>query len=200
MSESVAKFKTVFLDRKAPKDEKSKELVLWSKKFAKQGLAPASGEYSAGNLSFRSEHGMIITASGIDLKKISETDLAEVVECDADDFELKAVGLTEPSSESFIHWEIYKRRPAVNAVFHGHSGLILLHAKELELCITKHFQEYGTIELLKEILNVLGNRNFIVIKQHGFLSLGQTVQEAGDRAIKKLLEAKELEGRSKQNI
>lgn len=193
MTKSVAKFKTTFLDSTAPESEKNAGLIEWGKRLAKEGLAPTSEHYSAGNLSIRSKSGTIITASGVDLGKISKEDLVEVVECNLEKFELKAVGLAEPSSESLMHWKIYQRRPAVNAILHGHSRLILKHAAEMELCTTKHFQEYGTIELLKEILNVLGDRNFIVIKRHGFLSLGQTMKEAGERAIKKLLEAKELE-------
>jgi len=40
----------------------------------------------------------------------------------------------------------------------------------------------GTIELAKEVLKVLGNNKLIVLKNHGFVSLGATMKEAGELA------------------
>ncbi|MFH1586809.1 MAG: class II aldolase/adducin family protein [Candidatus Diapherotrites archaeon] len=193
MTESVAKFETVFLERNAPENPNSAELLNWCKRFSEFGLAPLSGERSHGNLSFRGGKGMIITASGNNLGNCSENELVEVIECEIENFSVKVVGLSEPSSETFIHWEIYKRRPELNAIFHGHSELILKHAAELGIPVTENFAKAGTIELLKEIIDILNENKMIVAREHGFFSMGASMEEAGKIALEYLERAKELE-------
>ncbi len=190
---SSTKFKTAFLEKSIPENKKNKELIEWCKKFSKYNLAPVLKNYSCGNLSFRTKKGMIITGSAVDLGKVKEKDLVEVVKCNKKKFSLEALGLKEPSSESFIHFEIYKRRKEVNAVFHGHGELILRHGKELGLPETKKFQPYGTIALLKEVIKILGKNKLIVMREHGFIAIGRTMKEAGRTALKNYLFAKELE-------
>jgi len=193
MTESVAKFETVFLGKKAPGNPNSAELLDWCRKFSESGLAPLDGEKSHGNLSFRAGEGLIITASGSNLGKCSEKELVEVVECDSEKFCAKVVGLSEPSSETFIHSEIYKKRPELNAIFHGHSELILKHAEELGVPVTEKFAQYGTIELINEIINILEGNMFIVAREHGFFAMGKDMEEAGKIALDYLEKAKELE-------
>jgi ribulose-5-phosphate 4-epimerase/fuculose-1-phosphate aldolase len=196
-TKSIARFETVFLDERKIANEKSKELVNWCKRFKEAGLVEKEGSSWAGNLSFRSEHGMVITPSGKDIGKIKEENLVEVVECNATDFEVKCIGLEEPSSESFIHWKIYELRPEINAVLHGHSKQIVENAKELGLAETKQFQDFGTLELLKEIINVLSKRKLIVVKKHGFIVMGQNIEDAGKLAMQTLEKAKALEKKDK---
>lgn len=190
---SAAKFKTAFLQKAIPKNKKSKELIRWCKIFSDNNLAPVLKNYSCGNLSCRTKKGMIITASGIDLGKAKEKDLVEVVGCNKNKFAVEAIGLREPSSESFIHFGIYEIREDVNAIFHGHSKIILRHSKELGFVETKRQQPYGTIALLKEINNILKNNKYIILKKHGFIAMGRSMGEAGRIALKNYLFAKELE-------
>ncbi|MFH1587968.1 MAG: class II aldolase/adducin family protein [Candidatus Diapherotrites archaeon] len=181
---TYAKFKTIFEKKEIPENSKNKMLLNWCKKFSENNLAPCRKNYSCGNLSFRTRKGMIITASGIDLMKITEKGLIEVISCNKKNFEVKAIGLKEPSSESFIHFEIYKKRKEINAVFHGHNEMVLKNAEKFNFTETKKFQEFGTIDLLKEITKILKKNNFILLKKHGFISMGKTLNEAGKLALK----------------
>jgi len=45
--------------------------------------------------------------------------------------EVHVQGLTLPSSETFLHWFIYKKRKDVKAIFHGHNKKILEKATKL---------------------------------------------------------------------
>ncbi|MEK6941346.1 MAG: class II aldolase/adducin family protein [archaeon] len=184
MNGSVAKFRTIFTAKTPPVHEKNAELLEWCKKFAEQGLAPRYGKGSShGNLSFRAKNGMIITRSGSDLSSINETELVEVTDCDEKKFSVKASGMFEPSSESFEHLAIYRSRKEINAVFHGHSNEILLHAKKFGIVETRNEADYGTVENLNEVIGVLGKNDFVVMKGHGFLCLGKSLSDCGKRAL-----------------
>lgn len=190
------KFRTIFICREAPQDDRIRELTEWCKIFHELGLTPIVDGRSMGNLSFRVKRGrneFIITASGVGPKNIlSQEFFVKVVECDLENKIVYACGLREPSSESILHYRIYQLRNDINAVFHGHDEEITKHAKEIEAVETKEWHPYGTIELVKSVENVLSESNFIVIKQHGFLSLGRSMEEAGRRAIAMKKKAKEV--------
>lgn len=193
MKGSVAKFRTIFLKKKAPIHKNNSELIKWCNTFAITGLAPKYGKKSShGNLSFRNGNAMIVTRSGSDLEKILQQELVEVVACDEKEFVVKANGLFDPSSESFEHFEIYKNRPEINAVFHGHSKEILLNAKKLGIVQTKKEVEFGTVENLNSVMEVLGKNDFIIMRGHGFLCLGKSLDDCGEQALKMQKKATEI--------
>ena len=51
---------------------------------------------------------------------------------------------------------------------------------------TEKEEEYGTVALVQGVLDVLGENNFLIMKNHGFISLGKTMQEAGELSLKML--------------
>jgi ribulose-5-phosphate 4-epimerase/fuculose-1-phosphate aldolase len=177
------KFKTVLEKKKLSQNQEVRELIFWCKKFDKLGLTPKEGRWSAGNLSFRKKEGFIITGSSKDMAKINIEGLAFVKKCDSKKKEAHVQGLTLPSSETFLHWFIYKKRKDVKAIFHGHNKKILEKATKLKIVQTKKERPYGTIQLAKEVLKVLNKNNFIILKNHGFLSMGKSMKEAGKLAI-----------------
>ena len=95
-----------------------------------------------------------------------------------------AKGLKEPSSESILHYAIYRNRPDVNAIFHGHSALILANADTLNIPSTSREQPFGSIELVDSVLEILGTGSFLIMKNHGFLSLGPTMEDAGNTVLR----------------
>ena len=97
---------------------------------------------------------------------------------------VKAVGSKEPSSETMSHWFIYNKMPALTAIFHGHNDKILASAETLGLPITKNESPYGSKKEITEISKILDRGNFLILKGHGFLSLGRTMGEAGNEALK----------------
>ena len=85
----------------------------------------------------------------------------------------------------------------MNAIFHGHSDDFLKYGDKLSLPITEKEQPGGTIELMREVVNVLDNNSFILIRNHGFISLGDSIGTAGNLAVKRynqLLKVKKLVG------
>lgn len=181
------RFKVEYLSRELPKDGRIKELSYWCRKFHMQGLIPVIEGKSVGNLSFRLRKGMsefIITASGLEQKGSLEPQwFVKVIGCDMKKNIIYASGVREPSSESILHYRIYELREDVNAIFHGHDPLITKYAKKLKLRETRKWQPYGSIELVRAVEEVLGENRFIIMKDHGFLSLGKEMKDAGLTAL-----------------
>jgi len=113
-----------------------------------------------------------------------DNSLVRVKSCDVDKEIAYYYGARKPSSESLVHYAIYRVRKDVNAVFHGHSDRILACADRLGVVQTKQYEPEGTARLAKAVLEVLGDENFIVMKDHGFISMGGSMKEAGELAIK----------------
>ncbi len=179
-------FRTVFIDRKLPKSAKSTEIRFWGKIFSDLSLAPSYGEGSHGNMSFRFHKGCIITATRTDLKNLDEGDFVEIVDCvkEKNEMIVYCKGKREPSTDSFIHFLIYQERPDIQCILHGHDDLVLEKAAALKISQTESEKESGSLELFREIKRALGRRNYLIVKNHGILSFGRTVREAGDRALR----------------
>jgi L-fuculose-phosphate aldolase len=184
MKEGKIKFHTVFVSDKVPCDAKLVELKFWSEQFQKNGLTPeVEGNYT-GNLSFRSKEGFIITASGMKNKeKLTDDCFVCVKIYDKKTNTFFVEGKKKPSSESIMHQLIYESNKDVNAVFHGHNDQIVANATWLGLSLTKKEYESGTVELAEELLKVLADNKVVVLRNHGFVSLGSTMKEAGELAL-----------------
>lgn len=191
------KFKVEFLDKRSlVLSDRLAELIHYCKLFDEFNLAPPYQGGSAGNLSFRMEEGkneFIITGTKIGLKNnLTSEKFVLVKNVDVSKKNVSVIGLIEPSSESILHWQIYKTRPEINSIFHGHSELFLSVSKKIKWIETKNAVPYGSLDLVKEVINVLGDNKFVIIKNHGFLSLGKTISEAWNITFNKLQEAKKL--------
>ena len=174
------RFKTVFLSKNPPDDDRTKELIYWAKRFDKLGLAPKS----AGNLSFRTKKGFIITATGVALRAAEKENLVEVLEVEIEQAQivLHVKGKGVPSKESVLHSGIYDSRPEINAVFHIHDELVVGLADELKLPCTQGEQPRGSYELAKEVDRVLGlaeDTRYLVLRNHGVVAMSETLEEAG---------------------
>lgn len=175
------KFKTVFKSKRVLNNPRIQELINWCTEFKKMGFI---GDCE-GNLSFRTDKGFIVSCARSGFSGLSSGDFTEVLAADISKKEIFVNGIKEPSSESFMHGEIYARRKDINAIFHGHSEDFLKYGERLGLPITEKEQPGGSIELMREVVKVLKNNNFILIRNHGFLSLGDTMGTAGNLAVKR---------------
>ena len=184
------KFKTEFLSGKIPENKKIVKLIYWCKLFHEQKLAPNHKTGSFGNLSFRIEQNrniFIISSSGSDFGNFLKAE--NFVQVESCNFFKKTVychGIREPSSEAMLHYAIYQNRPDISAIFHGHSEEILNSAENLNIPETSKKEEYGTMELVESVLKIIPDTNFLIMKNHGFLSLGETIEEAGENTLKLL--------------
>jgi ribulose-5-phosphate 4-epimerase/fuculose-1-phosphate aldolase len=58
---------------------------------------------------------------------------------------------------------------------------VILHAHTLSLknaITTKKAHPYGTLEFAKSAVDILKTHDLVILKEHGFVSIGNTVEEA----------------------
>ena len=190
ITKAAPKFKTVFLGKTPPGNAKLKKLKYWCMAFHRYDLAPCYGSGSYGNLSFRVGKGsdeFIITASGLRLKRnLRNKDFFRVTLVDMKKKTVSGYGTRQPSSESMLHSAIYQKRKDVSAVFHGHSPELLKKSHASGIPQTRKEEPYGTMALVKGVIKILGKHRFIIMKNHGFISLGKSLDTAGKQAIAKI--------------
>jgi len=187
------KFVTEMVGMKVPSDKRIDRLIYWCGIFDKKGLAPPYDGGSYGNLSFRLKPGrgnFVITAAQSGLADSTSLDrFVEVNEVDFDRGVVKASGARNPSSESMVHAAIYNHRPEVNAIFHGHCKAISENAERLGIPITKQEAPYGTLALVDRVLEIINTPNtdgMMEMRNHGFISLGINLDDAGKRVLRTL--------------
>ncbi len=177
------KFKTEIIGEEVPNNPRLEELKHWCQIFHKCDLTPQYEGGSYGNLSFRlqdDEDQFIITSSQIGFSDwLQDYCFTRVSSCDLRKRIVYAYGVKSPSSESMLHYAIYHQRNDVHAIFHGHSKKILSCVKKLKIPETTQEEPYGTAELVQRVLEILDNKSFLIMKNHGFISLGSTMEETG---------------------
>ena len=167
-----------------------RELLLKAtQEMVRHGLV---GNYS-GNASLRLNEK---TSAGLVLvtpshRAYSELEAEELVVVDLEGEPVE--GAMAPSSETHLHLEIYKRREDVGAILHTHSifasvaavaGLAIPPIVD-EMVITLGGEvpiaEYGfpgTEELSQRTVEALGDRNAVLLRNHGLVGVGSTLEQA----------------------
>ncbi len=177
------KFKTIFLSRKLPKIRKSNQLIKWFRKFHQIGLAPEYKLGSSGNLSFRYKNGFVIKSTKVYFKAIKPNDLVFVKEFDLKNKIAYVYGKNIPSTELQMHYLIYKNKKNINAIFHVHDYDVMKIAKKYSIPVTK-VTEAGTAKIGYDVLRAMTNKRFVVMKKHGVVALGKSINEAGNIILK----------------
>jgi L-fuculose-phosphate aldolase len=173
------KFRTVTMRPDPPRND---ELLEWCRLWAAAGFIGKA----MGNLSARHETGFLITPTGSDPAKLTPADLVYVMNAEYAPPTLTVAGRHEPSSESLMHAAIYAARPAIGAVFHGHSNQMLAEAGRLGLPVTQRERPYGTPAMADAVLDVLSGHAVVIMRNHGFVALGRSMAEA-NAAVERVL-------------
>ena len=160
---------------------------------------------TTGHISARTGAGrMLIRCRGKDEAGIVFTDAEVVREVDLDGQHLDGAGDYEKPSELPIHGEILRARPEVNAVVHCHprasmvctiAGLELKPifgafdppATQLAIAGIPVFPRSITIrnkQLADQMLDVMGDKSVLLMKGHGIVAVGRSVEEATLNAIR----------------
>ncbi|MFB0972934.1 MAG: L-fuculose-phosphate aldolase [Neofamilia sp.] len=165
---------------------KERELIQeYGKMLITRGLTTGSG----GNLSlFNREKGLIaITPSGMDYFEIELEDIL-VMDINGEIVD----GFRKASSETGMHLEFYKHREDINSVVHTHSiyataiacmgwdlepvhymiGLAGVDVKCADYAI------YGSMELAHNAIKATGDRNAVLLGNHGLIALGPSLEDA----------------------
>jgi ribulose-5-phosphate 4-epimerase/fuculose-1-phosphate aldolase len=167
-------------------DERLAQLNTWAFVLAGLGLTPVYQGGAYGNQSYRSgKNSLIITKSGM----IPETNLMPENYVLIERFDKKSgifhtQGMSAPSSESILHFSIYKKFPDVGAIMHGHSKLLEQYATDLAIPVTATFQPYGTSDLAESAVALLqSGTDFILLKDHGFVATGKDIDATGNLVL-----------------
>ena len=169
-------------------DEK-RQVLEASQKIAEKGFVVGTG----GNMSMRlpSEGGrelLAITPRGIYYDLLTVDDI-QVIDFDVEPVE----GDLVPSVETMLHIGVYQARKNVNAVIHNHSTYACaISVARLEIPTILDEQvtflggeiklaEYaipGSEELVENAISALGERNAVLLPNHGVVGIGKTMREA----------------------
>jgi len=143
-----------------------------------------------GNISARdSETGLIyISPSGMHYQEIQTDDIVVL------DNTLEVVdGIRTPSIEKEMHVAVYNARTDVNAVIHTHplySTVLGVNGMELpgisedfvqivgDKIVCSEYGLPGSPELAENVVKALGNRNAVLLPNHGTLCVGEDIKRA----------------------
>ncbi|MDZ7860828.1 MAG: class II aldolase/adducin family protein [Candidatus Krumholzibacteriota bacterium] len=164
---------------------KKEEIAYFMNRLYARGLTTALG----GNISLRNgANSILVTPSGLDKGRVTAASICEV----SNDGRNLSGDLT-PSMETSLHLKIYKRRDDIKAVIHAHPPwATILSASNIEIktnltgesrfilgqIANVPYALMGSEKLAGEVFEAAANRDVIMIKNHGPVCLGQTLQDA----------------------
>jgi len=159
------------------------ELVEACRRLSGLGMMPASD----GNVSLRSEdESMIITPSGVRKEQLKPQDLVEV-DINADEASRTA------SSEWRMHAALYQSRRDIHAIVHVHPVYLTAFGARSEIPDSSVLHEtaatIGEIALIEsekpgtqifadQVVHDLGNSQVGILKNHGAIAVGESLEEA----------------------
>ena len=161
-----------------------KKIIEYGKLCGEKNYTPG---YS-GNISARYKDGMLITTSGSSNGYLSENEIVYT------DFEGKSLeDGKKPSSEKFLHIEIYKKRPEINYIIHVHAPYLSSFAsagKDLMAPIMAENVFYfggipladyalpSTMELVENTVKYFDKFDAVLMANHGFVVASKTIEDA----------------------
>ena len=157
---------------------------------------------SNGNVSCRAAGGgFVITATQLAAKAgLTPADFVRVTNCsgDSDRFTMEFHGPCLPSSESLMHWHLYRQFPDITAIVHVHEANDRLFAdrhrwEDLAVVETPRSGATGTMALGEVAAEAFtSSSRYVILKDHrpdwdlertGTVVLGRTLAEAVGRAL-----------------
>jgi L-fuculose-phosphate aldolase len=165
-----------------PSDRRLATLNRWAYLFSQLGLTPIHADGAYGNQSFRTgPASFVITRSGMTpTEQLTAENFSHIAGFEPSTNTFLTEGGAIPSSESLLHDALYKVLPDINAILHGHSQLLNTYAAALDIPVTRTFHPYGTLELAESAVELMdGTLRFFILKDHGFVALGEDIDSAG---------------------
>ena len=143
----------------------------------------------SGNISFRENNKIFITASGTCLGDLKESDIITLdLEGNVSESSKKT-----PSSEKMMHIEIYKKRPDINSIIHAHppysTALAVSGETNLPAILAEPVVMFGTgisivkyetpssLELAQEVAKYFEKNDAVFMANHGAAVCGKDLKE-----------------------
>ncbi len=142
---------------------------------------------TSGNISVRSDDGILITPTSLPYEQMQPSDIVWM------GFDGRTEGKRAPSTEWRIHLDIMKARPDVWAIVHAHPIACTTLAIMGKPIPALHYMiavagghdircadyaTFGTEELSKQTLSALDQRKACLMAHHGMISTGPTLDKA----------------------
>mgnify|MGYP004577886783 CR=1 FL=1 len=166
------------------KNKLEKQIIKYGKMCGDKNYTPG---YS-GNISARYKDGMLITTSGSSNGYLEKKHIVET------DFEGKALEKgKKPSSEKFLHIEIYKKRPEINYIIHVHAPYLSSFASAgkdlMEPIMAENVFYFGgipladyalpsTMQLVENTVQFFDKYDAVLMANHGFVVASKTIEDA----------------------
>ena len=166
------------------KEEIVQKIIKYGKICGEKNYTPG---YS-GNISARFEDGMLITVSGSSNGYLKEEDLV-YTDFNGQSFEAGK----KPSSEKFLHIELYKRRPDFNYIIHVHAPYLSSFASSgrdlMSPIMAENVYYFGGIplaeyalpssmELVNNTVKFFDKYDAVLMANHGFVVASKTIEDA----------------------
>ena len=166
------------------KNKLEKQIIKYGKMCGNKNYTPG---YS-GNISARYKDGMLITTSGSSNGYLEKKHIVET------DFEGKSLEKgKKPSSEKFLHIEIYKKRPEINYIIHVHAPYLSSFASAgkdlMEPIMAENVFYFGgipladyalpsTMQLVENTVQFFDKYDAVLMANHGFIVASKTIEDA----------------------
>ncbi len=145
---------------------------------------------TSGNLSVRSNDGLLVTPSGRDYKTMKPE---QIIAMEWSGAWTTSVSSLKPTSEWRFHRDILAGRPDISAIVHAHSPyatalaclrkdipafhyMVAIGGGTIIKCSA--YETFGSEALSKAALNALGERRACLLANHGMIACGATIEEA----------------------
>jgi len=195
-TDGVIQYKLDFTETAAPEPDAIADLNSWRRIMYLLGLIGQTPDrydgYGYGNISRRGtvadgpDCAFVITGSQTGhLAHLEPTHFATVTHCDPKTNQVRARGVTPPSSEALAHGALYAADPAIGGVIHAHCPEIWRWGLGAGLPHTEPDAACGTPEIARQIGALCRrssqSRGIFILAGHedGVVAFGDTVETAG---------------------
>lgn len=148
---------------------------------------------NSGNVSVRSQHGLLITPTGCNAANATEEGIVQI------DMDGKVLGDGIPSSEWHMHLAIMVAFPAAKAVIHTHADACVALSCLREPLPAFHYMvaafggnnvrcaryaTFGTSDLADSAVEALQDRTACLLANHGMIAMGVSLEQTLGTTIK----------------
>ncbi len=172
---------TLFVSRETSNCPLLSEMITLGQSLQEFGLT----DKETGILSLDYGKRLLINAKNVDLKKITQQDIVEIVDYDPLKNIMMVIGLHNPAVETPVHWIIQKARYDVNAILQINSP-VLFERLQHSLPTTEKDTKPGTLDRAKELLRTLRNGKTVLIQNEGIVFVGMNRKEIQDALLRYL--------------
>lgn len=179
-------FQTFYVSKEICRCPLISEYSRLNKRLENLGLLKDISEFS---VSLKYGKRMIINAKNSDLSETKPEDFLEIIDYDPLKKVLLLMGAKQPRIETSVHWIIHHAREEVKAIIQIDSKKLVGHLGN-SIPVTDKEYPVGTLDQAKEILSKLRISKKVIIKNQGFIFVGNSMKDAEDLMVKTFEELK----------